>query len=1275
MARPASVAVAGYYPTPPELLASVASLFAPPADGGGVHLLDPCAGEGAALLALVERLDADAWGCEMERVRYAALLNAVRQARGWNSGGRMLCADALRVGWKLGYNMGQSLLYLNPPYDTDPEHGRLEERFLERWSGALTAGGVLAFVVPHYALEASADTLARRFNPLRCYRFPGDHWEAYRQVVLVARKLSVDLAAPDRAAHARVLAWGARPEDLPDLPEACPDPVAVPVATGFESWRALPVDTAALAAKARPWHFRDRAGKLAPVPGVLPPGRVQDVLLRTYPSAMPPRPAHIAAGLAGGVFNGARLDPDSPDAGLPPLLVKGVFRREYKTIEQKTDKEGNVKGLVQVQAPELVVTALDLTTGRYVTLATKAPEDVAGRELCVDTLSVADLLEHYQASLSRVMAEQCPVTYDPSRDADAVPLPEVARRPFEAQAHAARALVRLLGGPEAKPAGGGGRHGWRAALARSRRGKAAFLLGEIGSGKTTVALIAAKAIGARKALALCPPHLLTSWQNEVASTLGPAGAVRMLSSAADVDAFAAERPEPGVMLVGVLSRETAKLGHGWRGVTGVCTSCGADLPKDVDFAKKRSRCEATRLIGRAPLGRFAVELAAALQPLRPGSQRVADVLVGRAAEVRRKAYELRGAAPAGAPFAMPDRWVDALVDHLVAMIADAKGEATSTLEMALALTLFAFRTDDRVARVARALARSGKADDGYPSQTRLFGLAMLHLIAPGSERQRAELDAIRTDVASRYSNPLDEFSQASSDLVAGRALASYSRQRVPLAWADGAFFAVEGDKRYAAGSCDAALSVLAHLGLVARLRPGPPCGAPLFQAVPEPRRVGLAKYICRRHPKLFDVLLVDEAHEYSTEGSAQEKSAHRLMGLGAPTISMTGSAMNGYAASLFPNLWAISTSFRDEFSRDESSLFVTRYGYRKRMLEDKKEGKVVTFGSVTDRVERSERIIGEAPGVLPLLVLRHLLPLSVTLQKTDLKIELPPCEQRRVLVDPAPDVLAHYRYLETALLTHIKADLFTPLAGKLFGQLAELPSYLDRATADVGNVASGAFEIHYPEGTDGGLVAAAPPLSASTLLAKEAWALDEIERQAAAGRNVLVFGWHTQLLPRLARLISERIGEIVPILHADKVPTAKRQTWIDKEVVKKGRRVLVANPLTVQTGLNNLVHFSTELWLENPACNPLVYRQAIGRVDRIGQTKPTQILFPVYRGTLQETLYDLLSRKVVVSVSTDGLDPEASLRAAGGAQDDTMAGLSLGKQIYAMLEGRRALAA
>ena len=180
--------------------------------------------------------------------------------------------------------------------------------------------------------------------------------------------------------------------------------------------------------------------------------------------------------------------------------------------------------------------------------------------------------------------------------------------------------------------------------------------------------------------------------------------------------------------------------------------------------------------------------------------------------------------------------------------------------------------------------------------------------------------------------------------------------------------------------------------------------------------------------------------------------------------------------------------------------------------------------------------------------------------------------------------------------------------------------------------------------------------------------LDHVEASLAAGRNVMVFAWHTKLLPRLARLIAERTGEKCPILNPAKVPTKGRETWINKEVIGKNHRVLVVNPVTVQTGLNCLVYFSDEIWHENCACNPIIYRQAVGRVDRIGQRKPTKIVFPLYRGTAQQDLHSLLLHKVAVSMQTDGLDGEGALQAAGVGESG-FSSFAVGRQLYDMLTG------
>jgi RecA/RadA recombinase len=1198
MARLESIAIGGYYPTPPAIVELIVGML-DTAERASYNIVDPCAGEGAAVFRVAEALGVGAavYTVELEATRHAALLTRYEQA--WNAQHQCLHGDAFLVDADnaRGYGSGANVLYLNPPYDLDPVHGRLEERFLERFTRVLARDGLLIFVVPFYALKASAATLATEYADLECYRFPDGEFDVYKQVVLFARRCATRWE-PDAGLLAQVEAWATSTDGMPILggdPERKVQVFGESYRNSM-SWRLEEFDVGGLLAKGRPWKQRPRPGAPdAYVPHVLSELPVQDLSFRSYPLATPPRPAHIAAGIASGLFNGRRVSGAGPD-----LLVKGVFDREYKTVEQKKNKDGEVTALVQVQQPKLVTTVLDLESKQYRSLN---PE------------GLAQLLEDYGESLMGVMREQCPVLYDPIRDASDALAP-VQRKLFTAQAHAARALVRLLTGPE----------------------RAAILLGEIGSGKTGTALTAAKTVLARggspaKVLVLCPPHLLTSWRNEAAVVV-PEATVKVLENATDVDAFAALASDQ--LAVAVLSRETAKLGHGWVSVTGACPGCGAALPEG-DLAKKRARCASRRRSPRDELAQATWDLALRLGPATAKSGHVQAILAGGGHRHLERALVRWAAVPR--PWLGFDRdWLARTVAHVVGAVVG--GNTAEELPRALGQMLVG-QPAATILTAARALAESP------------------HWIAADVIRALALLAG---EAAPEVWALAKESYYGASSLEAALARAAeehgYTTRIGRIILRDGVA-ALDGHEP---GSVAAALAVLGDLSRCGKWSMSEECGEPLFQAVPEPRRVPLASYISKRCPRAFGLLILDEGHEYATDGSAQERAAHRLTGLGLPTILATGSIMNGYASSLFTNMWALSADFRREFGRDEQQRFIDRYGYRKIIVteRDKDSRKPVTFGSVTDRVERTERAAGDAPGVLPLFLFRHLLSIAVTLHKTDLALDLPPCKQIRHDLTPSPELHAEYSRLLAALKAAIKRDQFKEeRSGKLFGQLSEMPSYLDRAFRD--------FEIRYPESLGSELVARAAALPG--VHEKEQWMLDTLRAELAEGRNVMVFCWHIDVLPRLQTLIRDELGEEAPILLADKVPTGKRQDWIDAKIVKPKRRIMLANPVCIQTGLNNLVWFSSQIWIENPACNPTIFRQAIGRVDRIGQkASETRIHLPVYVGTLQEQLYGLLLRKVAVAVSADGLDPESALQAAGAGEDDGyLAGLSLGKQLWEMM--------
>lgn len=1236
IARLESVAVGGYYPTP----SSVTPLLARLLDVGPCHsFLDPCAGDGEALLALIAGLklekDSHVFSVELEKTRHEALSNNVSKAHGYTcSRDDALHGDAFKVSFE---GDGVGLLYLNPPYDTDPEHGRLEEKFLARYASALAPGGVLIYLVPFYALAASSCTLATEFEHVECYRFPDGEFAAYKQVALFATKRETPLWSPDIELDAAIKNWASDASTIAPLGAAVGKTYSLPAVESpwhreLSTWKLLELDITGLLATTSPWSTTDRSGKTYPVQGIVPEGALDDLLVRRYPVAMPPRSAHIAAGIAAGIFNGARLAPDDPSSALPELLVKGVFDKEFRTVDEKKDKEGNTKAVVQVQQPKLVTTVLDLSTSEYVTV--KASSELTGTSN-VEEMTMGDLLAVYGRGLMQVMLRQCPVLHDASRGDD-VHLPVLARPLYHAQKHATMAAVKLL-----------------------QQGSTAFILGEIGSGKTSVALATAQAVGSNRALVMCPPHLLTSWQDQIQAVTPWVRAV-VLSDVGDVQRLAADTSDTPT--IAILSRETAKLGHAYASVTR-CGDCG-EIPPEGDHAKKRSTCEAVRLLYKKPVGRLVRELAVDLLHVFPEDLRLRQLLRGpilRAAD--RWAAENVDEARAWSRLVARgtlDRVLDALLEQ-------GTDEALEMLE----LFLLADPVQEIVLGTARALYALGVKSQSYSPVAIAIARQLLFLVDEVDVEEFRALDATR-EHSGYGEDPWIAWEKHRAALRGEGDARPWNQFCVALG--EGGKIKVQGHE---VGDRKLAVDAFAKLAM-ASLRWSEPCGAPLYQAVPEPRRYPLATYIAKRAPALFDLLILDEGHEYSTDGSAQERSAHRLTSLGIPTLLLTGTVMNGYAESMFTSMWALSASFRREFGRDERQRFIDRYGYRKRLVEDrsKDDGKVVAFGSMSDRVERSERMIGDAPGVLPVFLLKYLLPLSVTLHKTDLAIDIPKCTESSASVEIEEKQERQFRSLQASLLAQIAKDRFAEgLAGKLWGAMAEMPSYLDLATEDVGNTDNGRYEIRYPESAGGSLVASVDPLPSSVLLPKEKWLLDYVTKALSAERNVLIFAWHVKLLPRLARLIKEYAGTEATVLIPSKVPTAKRETWINQEVISKKRRVMLANPITVQTGLNNLVYFADEVWLENPACNPVIYRQAVGRVDRIGQKKPTNVVFPLYAGTSQVELHSLLMHKVAVSMSADGLDGESAMQAAGIGEDGGFSSFAVGRQLYEMLTRDRVKAA
>lgn len=326
----------GFYPAPPEAVAFTATFLSPPS--GPFTMLDPCAGEGAAILQLGELL-----GCpqdqtfviELDDSRAEKLLGALPNAH--------VLAPASFFGCRASSN-SFSCIWLNPPFDDVMGGGhRVEERFLVGATQWLMTDGVMALVCPEYVADEYSDVrhhFMANYQSCKVVPFPAAH-RRFNEVIVFGQKR------------------------------------AKPIVEHLPSWRSVQAPEGhvyRIPAGYGPKTFR----KIEPTEGEL-----QELLatspLRRHLSAVPsvPLPApplalgigHVALLLASGHLDGL-VHPD----GQPPHVVRGASRKtEFvaDVTETENDDGSSTTKTTLSERIELIIRTVDLT-GEIRTFATES---------------------------------------------------------------------------------------------------------------------------------------------------------------------------------------------------------------------------------------------------------------------------------------------------------------------------------------------------------------------------------------------------------------------------------------------------------------------------------------------------------------------------------------------------------------------------------------------------------------------------------------------------------------------------------------------------------------------------------------------------------------------------------------------------------------------------------------------------------------------------------------------------------------------------------------
>lgn len=148
-----------------------------------------------------------------------------------------------------------------------------------------------------------------------------------------------------------------------------------------------------------------------------------------------------------------------------------------------------------------------------------------------------EFLDRFQDSMAQAVVDNYPPQYGPE-DREKYDLSALKRRPMGAQGDAIRAVAKSL---------------------RTRAGTG--VVGEMGTGKTNIAISAAYAAGMKRMVVVCPPHLVHKWKREIEITLPNVFAV-IVERVSDLQQVAA-RPDDGKTVWVIVSRERSKLSYQW----------------------------------------------------------------------------------------------------------------------------------------------------------------------------------------------------------------------------------------------------------------------------------------------------------------------------------------------------------------------------------------------------------------------------------------------------------------------------------------------------------------------------------------------------------------------------------------------------------------------------------------------------------------------------------------------------------------------------------------
>jgi tRNA1(Val) A37 N6-methylase TrmN6 len=546
----------GYYPTPQSEVKRIASHFRVHRSQA-IRLLDPCAGMGEAVYGFMRaindyRISENLYLVELSPDRYEQILTLPERPDApitykpeYNRFNTLL-SDWKNV--KVSHG-SMSAIWLNPPYDWDDDESeeakqkeliegvaskkvRLETVFLADCQELLTEGGILINIVPEMMLGYLdfRKILAQRFKDFTIYRFAPEEYPAFKQIVILARRRSVDILQSDEEFKTSM----AMLEKLSKDGVKEYDPYNSQT-YNFPEFKHLDRFTF----RGAELHGDDLAKIVHRTGGATTTNGWKD--LRS-PGSVPfrpllsPRIGHAATLLASGMMGTIR----SGDKVLKGNTKIGAIAYDEKGFEIDPKEPGGQPVRKRVTTFITEINELDIAKREFTTYA--------------DPKALTLVLSEHASRLTEIIFERYKPLYD-----GAITEPQMATL---------NKLLLYKKLPGVKKAGLLPLQKTLAAAAAMAARKYGFsiVVGEMGIGKTaislaTLELLHTDAKGAYPAIVMAPTHLVEKWIRECKDVIPDSHPFEAKSMAA-VDQFFKNYSDPAKKGILVLSKERAKMGPG-----------------------------------------------------------------------------------------------------------------------------------------------------------------------------------------------------------------------------------------------------------------------------------------------------------------------------------------------------------------------------------------------------------------------------------------------------------------------------------------------------------------------------------------------------------------------------------------------------------------------------------------------------------------------------------------------------------------------------------------